>query len=104
MISILISRMMSIFIKLYSDLFIFCPKKPFLIDHFQFFSKANMKTHKARSLLYFFYDSFAKFRMIDAFPFFIFYNHILRSSVFLLSSVLIPYGDCFIMNRIPGCH
>ena len=60
-----------------------------------------MKIHRARSLLYFFYDSFAKFRMIDAFPFFIFYNHILRSSVFLFSSVLIPYGDCFVMNRIP---
>ena len=43
MISILISRMMSIFIKLYSDLFIFCPKKPFLIDHFQFFSKTDVK-------------------------------------------------------------
>ena len=81
--------------------FVFCLKKPFLIYHFQFFSKANMKIHRARSLLYFFYDSFSKFRMIDVFPFFIFYNHILRSSVFLLSSVLIPYGDCFIMNRIP---
>ena len=52
MISILISRMMSIFIKLYSDLFIFCPKKPFLIDHFQFFSKTDVKPYRTRKLLY----------------------------------------------------
>ena len=65
MISILISRMMSIFIKLYSALFIFCPKKPFLIDHFQLFSKTDVKPYRTRKLLYMLNISGSEFRMTD---------------------------------------
>lgn len=99
MISILISRMMSIFIKLYSDLFIFCPKKPFLIDHFQFFSKTDVKPYRTRKLLYMLNISGSKFRMTDILSDLIAYNTVLSTPVLLLSSVSIPHRYSTVMDR-----
>ena len=99
MISILISRMMSIFIKLYSDLFIFCPKKPFLIDHFQFFSKTDVKPYRTRKLLYMLNISGSEFRMTDILSDLITYNTVLSIPVLLLSSVSIPHRYSTVMDR-----
>ena len=99
MISILISRMMSIFIKLYSDLFIFCPKKPFLIDHFQLFSKTDVKPYRTRKLLYMLNISGSEFRMTDILSDLIAYNTVLSTPVLLLSSVSIPHRYSTVMDR-----
>ena len=102
MISILISRMMSIFIKLYSDLFIFCPKKPFLIDHFQLFSKTDVKPYRTRKLLYMLNISGSEFRMTDILSDLIAYNTVLSIPVLLLSSVSIPHRYSTVMDRAFG--
>ena len=99
MIPILISRMMSIFIKLYSDLFIFCPKKPFLIDHFQLFSKTDVKPYRTRKLLYMLNIPGSEFRMADILSYLIAHNAVLCVPVLLLSPICISHCYRPVMNR-----